>query len=100
MGAVYLARQLSLNRQVALKVMRPEWASNPTFVARFTREAYAAAQLSHHNVVQIYDFGEDKGTTFFSMEFVDGQTLAAWSARRSGSTPRRRSATSSRRRAG
>ncbi len=55
-------RQLSLNRSVALKVMRPEWARNATFVARFTREAYAAAQLSHHNIVQIFDFGEDKGT--------------------------------------
>ena len=75
MGAVYLARQLSLNRSVALKVMRPEWARNATFVARFTREAYAAAQLSHHNIVQIFDFGEDKGTAFFSMEFIDGQTL-------------------------
>ena len=50
-------------------------ARNATFVARFTREAYAAAQLSHHNIVQIFDFGEDKGTTFFSMEYVDGQTL-------------------------
>ncbi len=75
MGAVYLARQLSLNRNVALKVMKPQWARNATFVARFTREAYAAAQLTHHNVVQIYDFGEDKGTTYFSMEFVEGQTL-------------------------
>ncbi len=75
MGAVYLARQLSLNRNVAIKVMKPEWASNATFVARFTREAYAAAQLTHHNVVQIYDFGEDRGTTYFSMEYVEGQTL-------------------------
>ncbi|MDR3633927.1 MAG: protein kinase [Isosphaeraceae bacterium] len=75
MGAVYLARQLSLDRNVALKVMKPEWASNPTFVSRFTREAYAAAQLVHHNVVQIYDFGEDRGTNFFSMEFVQGRTL-------------------------
>ena len=75
MGAVYLARQISLNRNVALKVMKPQWAANSTFVARFTREAYAAAQLTHHNVVQIYDFGEDKGTTYFSMEFVEGQTL-------------------------
>ena len=77
MGAVYLARQLSLNRNVALKVMKPQWASNATFVARFTREAYAAAQLTHHNVVQIYDFGQDKGTTYFSMEFVQGQTLGS-----------------------
>ena len=51
MGAVYLARQLSLDRNVALKVMKPEWASNPTFVSRLTREAYAAAQLTHHNAV-------------------------------------------------
>src|SRR5207302_3462843 len=72
MWAVYLARQLSLNRNVALKVMRPEWARNATFVARFTREAYAAAQLTHHNVVQIYDFGEERGTAYFSMEYVDG----------------------------
>ena len=68
-------RQLSRNRNVAFKVMKPQWASNATFVARFTREAYAAAQLTHHNIVQIYDFGEDKGTTYFSMEFVEGQTL-------------------------
>ena len=76
MGAVYLARQLSLNRNVALKVMKPEWCRNATFVARFTREAYAAAQLTHHNVVQIYDFGEDHGVTYFSMEFVEGETLS------------------------
>lgn len=76
MGAVYLARQVSLDRQVALKVMKPQWSQNATFVARFTREAYAAAQLVHHNIVQIYDFGEDGGTSFFSMEFVDGKNLS------------------------
>ncbi|WP_171472773.1 serine/threonine-protein kinase [Frigoriglobus tundricola] len=75
MGAVLLGRQISLNRKVAIKVMRPEIAQNPTFVARFTREAYAAAQLTHHNVVQIYDIGEDKGQHFFSMEFVHGRSL-------------------------
>jgi serine/threonine protein kinase len=76
MGAVYRARQISLDRDVALKVMSARLASNPTFVARFCREAYAAAQLVHHNVVQIYDFGEENGTHYFSMEFVDGQTLS------------------------
>jgi len=76
MGVVYLARQLSLDRNVALKVMMPRWADDPTFVARFTREAYAAAQLVHHNIVQIYDFGEQEPNHYFSMEFVDGQTLA------------------------
>jgi eukaryotic-like serine/threonine-protein kinase len=75
MGAVYLARQVSLDRPVALKVMNEHWADDPVFLARFTREAYAAAQLVHHNVVQIYDFGEDKGVNFFSMEFVEGKSL-------------------------
>jgi MFS family permease len=75
MGAVYLARQLSLDRNVALKTIQAQWASHPTFVARFTREAYAAAQLTHHNVVQIYDLGLDRGTHYFSMEFVRGESL-------------------------
>lgn len=75
MGAVLLGRQISLDRRVAIKVMHPQIAQNPSFVARFTREAYAAAQLTHHNVIQIYDIGEDKGQHFFSMEFVNGQSL-------------------------
>jgi serine/threonine protein kinase len=76
MGAVYLARQLSLDRNVALKVVAPLWARDATFLARFTREAYAAAQLLHHNIVQIYDLGAEKDVNYFSMEYVDGQTLA------------------------
>ena len=76
MGTVYLARQLSLDRNVALKVMGKRWATDPIFVARFTREAYAAAQLSHPNIVQIFDIGEINGTRFFSMEYVPGHTLA------------------------
>lgn len=81
MGAVYLARQLSLDRNVALKTLWPQLASDPQFVSRFTREAYAAAQLSHHNVVQIHDIGVDRSaggddTNYFSMEFVEGRTLA------------------------
>ncbi len=76
MGKVYLARQLSLARHVALKVMSKRWASDPVFVARFTREAYAAAQLSHPNIVQIHDIGEAEGTRFFSMEYVRGCSLA------------------------
>ena len=75
MGAVYLARQNSLDRNVALKTLHPRLADNPQLVARFTREAYAAAQLTHHNIVQIYDIGQEHGTNFFSMEFVHGQTL-------------------------
>jgi serine/threonine protein kinase len=75
MGAVLLGRQVSLDRKVAIKIMHKNLSQNPGFVARFTREAYAAAQLTHHNVVQIYDIGEEKGTHFFSMEFVAGQSL-------------------------
>lgn len=75
MGSVLLGRQISLDRKVALKVMNPRIAKNPGFVARFTREAYAAAQLTHHNVIQIYDIGEERGQHYFSMEFVPGQSL-------------------------
>jgi serine/threonine protein kinase len=75
MGAVYLAKQLSLSRNVALKTLLKDLADDAAFVARFTREAYAAAQLVHHNVVQIYDLGEQKRTHFFTMEFVEGRTL-------------------------
>ena len=75
MGAVFLANQTSLDRAVALKVIKPSLSDNPAIMARFTREAYAAAQLIHPNVVQIYDMGEDRGKSYFSMEFVDGQSL-------------------------
>jgi hypothetical protein len=75
MGNVYLARQVSLDRDVALKTLSPRLASDPEFINRFTREAYAAAQLTHHNVVQIHDIGEARRTNFFSMEYVDGQSL-------------------------
>jgi serine/threonine protein kinase len=75
MGAVYLARQTSLDRLVAVKVMLPKAAANPGFVARFTREAYAAAQMVHHNVVQIYDIGSANNTHYFSMEYVKGESL-------------------------
>ena len=75
MGSVYLGRQVSLDRKVAVKVMKPEWSRNPVFLSRFTREAYAAAQLVHHNVVQIYDIGAEEELNFFGMEFVDGTSL-------------------------
>jgi len=80
MGRVYLANQTSLARNVALKVLSPRLATDAQFVSRFTREAFAAAQLTHHNVVQIHDIGVDRSkdeveTNYFSMEFVEGQTL-------------------------
>lgn len=76
MGSVYEAKQVSLDRLVALKTIRGRLSDNPLSLARFTREAYAAAQLTHHNVVQVYDFGEDKGKHFFSMEWVKGGPLS------------------------
>lgn len=75
MGAVYLAKQISLDRAVALKTIQAQWAASPRVIARFIREAYAAAQLTHHNVVQIYDLGEESGTNYFSMELVGGGSL-------------------------
>lgn len=95
MGAVYLAKQVTLDRDVALKVLSPRLSSAPALIGRFMREAYAAGQLVHHNVVQIYDFGRETvkkeaagkaqaaagghggNVHYFSMEFVDGGSLQA-----------------------
>lgn len=75
MGSVYKARQSKLNRLAALKIMAPELAADPDFVARFKREATAAASLSHPNIVQVYSAGESEETHYIAMEFVDGETL-------------------------
>src|ERR1700688_4137151 len=73
---VYLARDLLLDRPVALKVLFPELSVDHSFVERFRREAQAAAHLSHPNIVSVYDWGEGERTYFIVMEYVDGQTLA------------------------
>ena len=75
MGVVYKARQLSLDRPVALKILPPTFTSDSSSVKRFQREAHAVAKLSHSNIVQIHDIAEDQGLHFFSMEYVEGQTL-------------------------
>ena len=75
MAEVYLARDLLLDRPVALKVLFPEFSSDPSFVERFRREARAAANLNHPGIVSIYDWGNDGGTYFIVMEYVDGKTL-------------------------
>ena len=75
MASVYVALDLRLDRKVALKVMRPDLAKDETFVSRFRREARSAAQLSHPNVVAVYDQGEDEGNVFLTMELVNGLTL-------------------------
>jgi serine/threonine protein kinase len=75
MGAVYKARQPSLDRLVALKILPPAVAGDPGFAERFTREARALARLSHPNIVAVYDFGQAAGLPFFLMEYVDGPNL-------------------------
>jgi len=77
MGTVYMARQESLERIVALKILPRQFAENPEFVERFRREARAAASLVHTNVVQIYHVGEERGVHYFAMEYVEGQSLEA-----------------------
>ena len=77
MAQVYLAQDLLLDRPVAIKVLFPELSSDPSFVERFRREAQAAANLSHANIVSIYDWGQGEHTYFIVMEFIDGQTLSA-----------------------
>jgi serine/threonine-protein kinase len=75
MAEVYVARDLLLDRPVALKVLFPELSADQTFVERFRREAQAAANLNHPNIVSVYDWGEEGSTYFIVMEFVDGPTL-------------------------
>jgi tRNA A-37 threonylcarbamoyl transferase component Bud32 len=75
MAEVYVAEDQLLNRPVAVKVLFPELARDEAFVERFRREARSAASLNHHNIVSVYDFGEDEGSWFIVMEYVEGRTL-------------------------
>lgn len=75
MGVVYKARQKSLNRLVALKILAPERGQDPAFAERFSREAQALARLNHPNIVTVYDFGVTDGLFYLLMEFVDGVNL-------------------------
>jgi serine/threonine protein kinase/WD40 repeat protein/Flp pilus assembly protein TadD len=76
MGVVYQARQVKLNRLVALKMILGGSHAGPEELARFRREAEAVARLQHPHIVQIYEVGEQGGTPYFSLEFVGGGTLA------------------------
>jgi predicted Ser/Thr protein kinase/lysylphosphatidylglycerol synthetase-like protein (DUF2156 family) len=75
MGVVYKARQVQLDRLVALKILPPVDALSPDFVARFTREARALAKLNHPNIVNVHDFGETGGLYYIVMEYVEGANL-------------------------
>jgi beta-lactam-binding protein with PASTA domain len=76
MAMVYRAQDTLLNRAVALKILYPELSEDPLFVERFRREAQAAANLSHPNIVPVFDWGEDGETYFIVMELVEGTSLA------------------------
>ena len=75
MANVYLAHDNILDRNVAVKVLRGDLASDEKFVRRFQREALSASSLSHPNIVEMYDVGEDDGQYYIVMEYVDGKTL-------------------------
>ena len=75
MGAVYKARDTELERLVALKLIRPELASNPEILRRFKQELILARDVTHRNVIRIFDLGQAKGIKFITMEFVDGRDL-------------------------
>jgi eukaryotic-like serine/threonine-protein kinase len=76
MGTVYLCEHLTLDKQVALKLLHPELAQNPEIVARFQREALAAGRLDHPHSVRVMDFGQDaSGCLYLAMEYVEGRDL-------------------------
>ena len=74
MGTVYKAWQSSVKRYVALKTLLPRYASDSEYVSRFRREAAAAGQLSHSNLVQVITAGEEDGKHWFVMEYVEGES--------------------------
>ena len=75
MGAVFQARQISLQRPVALKILPPHMAGDAGYLARFQAEAVAAASLNHPNIVQVFAAGESEGIEYIAMEFVEGETI-------------------------
>ena len=77
MAVIYRARDLTLERSVAVKLLREDFSRDPVFQERFRREARAAANLSHPNIVTVHDFGLDRGQLFLVMEYVPGLDLKA-----------------------
>ena len=75
MANVYLGYDTILDRKVAVKVLRGDLAGDEKFVRRFQREAISASSLTHTNIVEMYDVGEDDGKYFIVMEYIDGRTL-------------------------
>ena len=76
MGAVYAAKQVSMDRMVALKLIRPQVAASTEIGKRFHREMQATSRIEHPNVIQVFDYGEDAGRLFLAMEFLAGKPLS------------------------
>ncbi|MFC7061259.1 Stk1 family PASTA domain-containing Ser/Thr kinase [Halobacillus seohaensis] len=87
MANVYLAHDIILDREVAIKVLRLESGNDEEFIARFHREAQSATSLAHHNIVTIYDVGEEDDIYFMAMEYVDGMTLKQYIQQKSPIDP-------------
>src|SRR5918999_937219 len=77
MATIYRAHDERLGRDVAVKLLRPEYGRDAAFVARFRQEAQSAASLSHPNIVSVYDFGTGEAGPFIVMELVDGEDLSS-----------------------
>ena len=75
MANVYLAQDTILDRKVAIKVLRGDLANDEKFIRRFQREALSASSLSHPNIVEMYDVGEDNGSHYIVMEYIEGKTV-------------------------
>ena len=86
MANVYLAQDTILDRQVAVKVLRGDLAEDEKFIRRFQREALSASKLVHPNIVEMYDVGEDDGSYYIVMEYINGRTLKSLVKRRGALT--------------
>jgi serine/threonine-protein kinase len=82
MGAVYRARHGETGQRVAVKIVAPGLASNPTALARFQRESAILRQLNHPNIVRLVATGKVQGTPFYAMEYIEGESLDRVMARR------------------
>ena len=87
MGAVYKAHDLEVDRAVGLKVIRPDLAGNPAILARFKQELVLARQVTHKNIIRIYDLSEAEGVKFITMEFIEGEDLRTILTRQGKLTP-------------
>src|ERR1019366_9634080 len=86
MGAVYRCHDEELQREVALKIIRPEIASDAAIIERFNREIELSSRVTHKNVLRVYDLGEVDDVRFLTMQFVEGENLASL-LRRTGPLP-------------